>query len=244
MKDERSEVVVPGGTPVVGKVKGLFQLLTEIQILSEGEKKSGDYNPEMVVPYTTRIAFSYEGIHTAFSSLILTFLTLPFIVGIFNHYFPAFGKYEHTTFEKFLIYSVAFSPAVVKVLFISFVLAGTYLGRSTKVIVDWFLWTFIVCLLSFGILGFFIYLAFYGYVLSEGNLAKIATLAIKNGGFWKPIFSVLYGIKQSLFKAGAYFLGYTVIDAFIAIASYFLALYKTTKRKKLLEKYDIRIESP
>ncbi|MGC9100045.1 MAG: hypothetical protein ACP5HC_02105 [Caldisericum sp.] len=244
MKDERSEVVVSGDTPVVGKVKGLFQLLTEIQILSEGEKKAGDYNPDMVVPYSVRMSFTHVAFNTALSSLLFTFFSLPFIIGIFNHYFPAFGKYEHTLFEKFLIYSVAFSPAVVKVLFISFVLAGAYLGKATKVIVDWFLWSFIICLLSFGILGFATYLAFYGYVLSEENLIKIAYLAIKKGGIWKIVYSILYGIKHSLLKAGAYFLGYAVIDALVTMASYFFALYKTTKRKKLLEKYDIRIESP
>lgn len=249
MEGQREGVVVTGrDTPTIGKVKGLFQLLTEIQILSEGEKKAGDYNPEMTAPLTTRASFLYEGFHTALISLIFTFFTLPFVVGVFENYFPAFGKYEHSTFERILLYLLSFSPGMTKILFIAVIISRVYLGKTTKAVVDWFLSTLIACILGLGIVGIFVYLTIHGYALSEVNLQKIyywlldefrgnKTIALK-------IYKVLVGVKLSIFKAILYFAGYILVEVAVIGISYAFALWKTKRRKKLLRKYGIDIESP
>lgn len=241
------EVVVSGETPVLGKVKGLFQLLTELQILSEGEKKAGDYNPELVVPYTTRMAFSLEGIHIAFFGILFTYFTLPLVIGAVNQYFPAFGKYEHSLFEKLILYCLSFSIGVTKIIFMSFVISRLYLGRATRVVVDWLVTSLIAFIIAFGIIGFFLYLVVYGYVLTDRNLVGLYHFLrekFSNATFAFQTYRVLYSIKLSLIPAAFYFMGYILLESGLIGIAYLIAYLRTKRRKAIMKKYGIEMESP
>jgi len=247
MKDTgRPEVIVPTGGPLITKVKGLFQTLTELQIISEGEKKSGDYNPDIVAPFATRLSFTTEGVHTGFHSIIFTYLMLPVVIGVLKNYFPAFGKYEHDFFERLILYFLAFSPGVVKVFFTSYVLSQLYLGRTTKTIVDWFLAGLIPVIALAGLFGVFLYLTLYSVLLSTQNLYRLYFYCVyqKGTAFWTGLYKVILGIKMSIPKATLLFSFYVIAEILILVIAYLYAARKTKMRKRLLEKYDVELESP
>jgi len=231
---------------MITRVKGLFQTLTELQIISEGEKKSGDYNAEIVTPFATRLSFTTEGAHTGFYSLIFTFFTLPLVIGVLKNYIPAFGKYEHDWFEKLILYSLAFSPGVVKVFFTSYVVSQLYLGRTTRTVLGWFLSGLIPTIALTGLFGVIIYLIIYSVPLSMANVYKFYLYCTYQKGtpFWIGLFKVIYGIKMSIPKAAVYFGAYALLEILTLSLAYFWALRKTKKRKEILKKYEIELESP
>jgi len=242
----KTETVISSSGPLITRVKGLFPLLTELQIISEGEKKAGDYNPEIVTPYSTRISFTTEGMHAVFYTSLFTFLTLPLIIGVLNNYLPAFGKYEHDRIEKLILLALTFSPGAVKLLFTAWIIFGLYLGRTTKIIVDWFLIGVVSTIGLVLIFGTIIYLITYSVFLGLPNMYKLFVYCVYQHGtpFWIWLFKVIYGIKMSIPKAMIYFWGYGLIEIFVLALAYYYALKKTKKRKELLRKYEIEIESP
>lgn len=248
MKDSgKNDVVIPTSSgPLITKVKGLFQTLTELQIISEGEKKSGDYNPDVVAPFATRISFTSEGLHTGFHSLIFTFISLPLVIGVLKNYLPAFGKYEHDWFETIILYFLAFSPGTTKVFFTSYVLSQLYLGKTTRIMINWFLGGLITTIAIIGLFGIFGYITLYSVLLGTENLEKIYAFCLKQKklDFLMGVYKVIYGIKMSIPKAALYFGLYAIMEIATITFAYYWASVKTKKRKTILRKYEIELESP
>lgn len=244
----KTEQVIPTGAyPSLIPAKGLVHALSEIQFISRGEKQAGDYDPKMLVTLTVLYSFIWEGFYVTLYPMLFSFISIPVAVGILNQWIPAFGTYEHGILDKILILLLSFSPGMLKVMFIAYIIDKCYLGKTTKTIVKWFtLYSIIPTVLSLAILGFFIYQLFYFYILSDQHIQAFMTYLTKNFpkhyGFIQSLNHIIYAFKYALPKSSIIYLGYAIFETLILLITYFHADYKTKKYRKFLTRWGLRKE--
>lgn len=247
-KTAKGQDVIPtsSGAGALLPARGLLHALSEIQLVSEGEKRAGDYNPEILITLNVRFSFMWEGFYASLIPLLFTFFTLPISIAVFKNWLPAFGQYEHGLFDKFLIFMLSFSPGMLKVLFVAFIISRCFLGECTKTLVHYFvIYSIIPTVLSITLIGFFVYNIIYVYLFTSESIIYLAEnigKLFKSAKATLTTFSVLYYIRKSIPLASFTYLFYGITEVAILLIAYATAWYNTKKYKETLIYWDLRKE--
>lgn len=237
------EIVAPSAGTSVKQARGLLHTLSQIQIMSQGEKRAGDYDPNMIATVNIIISYSWEGFIITAIPLIFTFLTLPISLSVLNNYLPAFGTYERSLVDNLLVFALSLSPGLLKVLFVAFFVSTFYLGRVTDQLTKYLIhWGMIPTLAIFGILGFFFYQIIYFKVLSVENCHSLArAIGELFSGNKKEMteasYRVLISLRKSIPLSSFIYVGYCIAEVLILLSAYYFAKIRTKRLKALRLKW-------
>lgn len=161
------------------RAKSFLHALSEIEQFSAVEYRTD--LPEGVVPMQPKFSFFDIAGKTAMITTFYTFIMSPFSFAVTEKILPVFGNINPSFIDKLFSYLLAAAPTLAMTLLIMFVLTSkVYVGKTTRIIVENFLLSFVGVKLVISFILSMIILMVYNNFLSDQNIVRFYTNIIND----------------------------------------------------------------
>lgn len=178
-----SSVVSPQVADI--RAKSFLHALSEIEQFSAVEYRTD--LPEGVIPMQPKFSFFDVAGKTAIITTFYTFIMSPFSFAVTDKILPVFGNLNPSFMDKLFSYLLAAAPTLAMTLLIMFVLTSkVYTGKTTRVIVENFLLSFVGVKLILSFILAMIILMIYNNTLTDQNIINFYAKIINDT--YLPVF--------------------------------------------------------